>query len=312
MPAWSSGPTCRSWTSAARSSASRTCSTTWTPPATSASRRSRSTTTWSSRHPWLDGPTALATVTSRSRSLRLATTVALPVVRGPVPLAKQLAAIDVLSGGRLEAGVGPGSSADDYAAVGIDFDERWRRFDESISVLRALWRADAEPFVGRYYSTADLQLEPPPARADGIPIWVGSWGSEAGLRPRRPTRRRLARIRVQHHPRAIWDRVATTARDARDRRQGRSCLPERDRHDVVPHRRRPRRGRTGVAGAARPPRPPGRRRAADEAVVRTRRRVREQAPRARRRRRPRVYVWPVVDEIEQLERFATAVRPAVG
>src|SRR6478752_6125885 len=61
--------------------------------------------------PWLDGPTALAAVASRSGSMRLATTVALPVVRGPVPLAKQLAAIDVLSGGRLEAGLGPGSSA---------------------------------------------------------------------------------------------------------------------------------------------------------------------------------------------------------
>ena len=119
--------------------------------------------------PWLDGPTTLATVTSRSRSLRLATTVALPVVRGPVPLAKQLAAIDLLSDGRLEAGVGPGSSAADYAAVGVDFEERWSRFDESISVLRALWRADAGPFVGRYYSTADLRLKPAPVRTKGIP-----------------------------------------------------------------------------------------------------------------------------------------------
>jgi len=66
--------------------------------------------------PWLDGPTALAVVASRTQSMRLATTVALPVVRGPVPLAKQLAAIDVLSGGRVVAGVGPGSSAADYAA----------------------------------------------------------------------------------------------------------------------------------------------------------------------------------------------------
>ena len=67
--------------------------------------------------PWLDGPTALAAVLSATKRMTLATTVALPVVRGPVPLAKSLAAIDLLSGGRLVVGVGPGSSARDYAAV---------------------------------------------------------------------------------------------------------------------------------------------------------------------------------------------------
>ena len=63
------------------------------------------------------------------------TTVALPVVRGPVPLAKSLAALDVLSGGHLIAGVGPGSSPQDYALVGIAFEERWKRFDEAIQNL---------------------------------------------------------------------------------------------------------------------------------------------------------------------------------
>ena len=67
--------------------------------------------------PWLDGPTALAAVLSCTGRMALATTVALPVVRGPVALAKSLAAIDLLSGGRLVVGVGPGSSARDYAAV---------------------------------------------------------------------------------------------------------------------------------------------------------------------------------------------------
>src|ERR671917_1456379 len=61
--------------------------------------------------PWLDGPTALSAVLSRTGRMALATTVALPVVRGPVAVAKSLAAIDLLSGGRLVVGVGPGSSA---------------------------------------------------------------------------------------------------------------------------------------------------------------------------------------------------------
>ena len=60
--------------------------------------------------PWLDGLTALAAVVERSGSMELATTIALVALRGPVPLAKSLAALDVLSGGRVVAGVGPGSS----------------------------------------------------------------------------------------------------------------------------------------------------------------------------------------------------------
>ena len=105
--------------------------------------------------PWLDGLTALASVIGRSAPLTLATTVALPVLRGPVPLAQALAAIDLLSGGRLVAALGPGSSKRDYDAVGVAFDDRWRRFDDAVAALRPL--------------------------VPGIPLWIGSWGSPAGL-----------------------------------------------------------------------------------------------------------------------------------
>jgi probable F420-dependent oxidoreductase len=132
--------------------------------------------------PWLDGPTALAAVLARTGQMALATTVALPVVRGPVALAKSLAAIDLLSGGRLVVGVGPGSSARDYAAVGVPFEERWKRLDEAVQALRVLWRGEGPPFRGEFYSTEGLALEPHPAQPSGPPIWIGSWGSEAGLR----------------------------------------------------------------------------------------------------------------------------------
>jgi probable F420-dependent oxidoreductase len=132
--------------------------------------------------PWLDGPTALAAVLGRTGRMALATTVALPVVRGPVALAKSLAAIDLLSGGRLVVGVGPGSSARDYAAVGVPFEERWKRLDEAVQALRALWLGEGTPFKGEFYSTEGVTLEPRPAQRSGPPIWIGSWGSEAGLR----------------------------------------------------------------------------------------------------------------------------------
>jgi alkanesulfonate monooxygenase SsuD/methylene tetrahydromethanopterin reductase-like flavin-dependent oxidoreductase (luciferase family) len=131
--------------------------------------------------PWLDGLTALATVIGCSGDMTLATTITLSVVRGPVPLAKAAAAIDRLSGGRLVMAAGPGSSPQDYEALGMDFAERWARFDESIEALRSLLRTGAEPFAGRFYSTAGITLDPHPAQPGGPPIWIGSWGSEAGL-----------------------------------------------------------------------------------------------------------------------------------
>ena len=132
--------------------------------------------------PWLDGPTALAAVIEASGQMTLATTVALVTVRGPGPVAKALAAIDRLSGGRLLVAAGPGSSSGDYHSVGVDFGQRWVRLDEAIRSLRVLWGRDPEPFAGRFYSTEGIGLLPRPARAGGPPIWIGSWGSEAGLR----------------------------------------------------------------------------------------------------------------------------------
>jgi alkanesulfonate monooxygenase SsuD/methylene tetrahydromethanopterin reductase-like flavin-dependent oxidoreductase (luciferase family) len=132
--------------------------------------------------PWLDGPTALAALIEASRDMTLVTTAGLPVLRGPVQLAKTLAAIDILSGGRLVAGVGPGSSTADYAAAGLRFQERWRRFDEALQALRALLEGDTAGFEGEHYATSGVVLEPRPAQRPGPPIWVASWGSPVGLR----------------------------------------------------------------------------------------------------------------------------------
>jgi alkanesulfonate monooxygenase SsuD/methylene tetrahydromethanopterin reductase-like flavin-dependent oxidoreductase (luciferase family) len=130
--------------------------------------------------PWLDGPTALAAVVERSGLMTLATTVALASLRGPVPLAKMLSALDILSGGRVIAGVGPGSSRADYEAVGVPFAQRWRRFDETVRALKGLLGAAAGESA--LHGAPDVQLAPPPVQRPGIPLWLGSWGSPAGLR----------------------------------------------------------------------------------------------------------------------------------
>jgi alkanesulfonate monooxygenase SsuD/methylene tetrahydromethanopterin reductase-like flavin-dependent oxidoreductase (luciferase family) len=119
--------------------------------------------------PWLDGPVALAATIDAAAGMTIATTVCLPVIRGAPQTAKTLAALDNLSEGRLVAGLGPGSSARDYDAAGIPFEERWPRFDRAIEDVRALLRADSP-------------LEPRSVRPDGPPLWIASWGSPAGLR----------------------------------------------------------------------------------------------------------------------------------
>ena len=128
--------------------------------------------------PWLDGPTALAAIISRSGAMELATTIALAALRGPVPLAKSLAALDILSDGRMIAGVGPGSSERDYDALGVPFDERWQRFDEAVALLRHLLRGDPPPENTRFYPLPSAGLAPAPTRPGGVPLWIGSWGSK--------------------------------------------------------------------------------------------------------------------------------------
>jgi len=115
--------------------------------------------------PHLDALTALTVVIESSGEMKLMTSIGLLVIRGAAPMAKALAAIDLLSGGRVIVGAGSGSSPKDYETVGIPFEERWKRFDELVPKLRKMWK----------------ELEPHPVHGS-IPIWIGSWGSEAGLR----------------------------------------------------------------------------------------------------------------------------------
>jgi alkanesulfonate monooxygenase SsuD/methylene tetrahydromethanopterin reductase-like flavin-dependent oxidoreductase (luciferase family) len=108
--------------------------------------------------PWLDGPALLAAAAARTERIALATTVLLPVVRGAAAAASTLAAVHLLSGGRLTAGVGVGSHAADHAAVGAPFAGRGAALDTAVEEMRGRW-ASAGP-----------------------PLWIASWGAPPGLR----------------------------------------------------------------------------------------------------------------------------------
>ena len=130
--------------------------------------------------PWLDGLVALGAVVPDSGDLELVTTVAVPALRHPLVLAKALVALDLLSGGRVVAGIGPGSSRNDYDAMGIPFEERWQRLDQAARLLRHVLRGEPAPEHASHYPPPPVPLAPAPGRP--IPVWLASWGSPAGLR----------------------------------------------------------------------------------------------------------------------------------
>jgi alkanesulfonate monooxygenase SsuD/methylene tetrahydromethanopterin reductase-like flavin-dependent oxidoreductase (luciferase family) len=132
--------------------------------------------------PWLDGLVSLTAVVESSGDLELMTSVAVPALHHPLMLAKALVALDLLSEGRVVAGIGPGSSTADYDAVGLDFAERWQRLDEAARLLRHVLRGAQLTGPTRHYPAPSAPLSPAPFRTEGVPLWIGSWGSPAGLR----------------------------------------------------------------------------------------------------------------------------------
>ena len=129
------------------------------------------------RRPWLDGPTALAAVVGDAGPMTLATSIALPVVRHPVVIAKTLTSLASLTHSRVIGGLGPGSSQPDYDAVGVPFSERWSRFDEALPMVRSLVRGDATSGGVHYRAAGPLA----PVRVPPPEVWFGSWGSDRRL-----------------------------------------------------------------------------------------------------------------------------------
>jgi probable F420-dependent oxidoreductase len=107
----------------------------------------------------------------------------LAVVNGPfyapAVLAKQLAAIDVLSGGRLDAGIGLGWSADEYAAAGIPMERRGARFDEWLACLDALLTQDPVAFEGEWYHVPRSHIGPRPVQEPRPPVLLGGSAAPA-------------------------------------------------------------------------------------------------------------------------------------
>jgi probable F420-dependent oxidoreductase len=111
-----------------------------------------------------------AACTSR---VRLGTTVIILPYRNPLVTAKVLSTLDVLSGGRVTAGMAVGWTEDEFKALGVPFQERGALSDEYIAAFKALWTQDKPAFHGRYVRFDNIAFEPKPVQKPHIPIWIG-------------------------------------------------------------------------------------------------------------------------------------------
>jgi probable F420-dependent oxidoreductase len=119
---------------------------------------------------WLDPLLVLAHLASTTDRIALGTGILVLPLREPVILAKEVASLAALCGGRLIFGVGVGWYKPEFDAVGVPSKERGRRTDENLAALRALWMQDAASFSGRHVTFADVDLRPQPTPPP--PIWV--------------------------------------------------------------------------------------------------------------------------------------------
>jgi probable F420-dependent oxidoreductase len=121
---------------------------------------------------WLDPLATIAYLSAVTSRVRFATRVLLAALRSPVLLAKTAATIDVLSGGRLELGVGVGWQREEYESTGRDFAGRGRRLDRNLAVCQALWNNDRVDYADAEIRLDRIHQMPKPAQAGGVPIWV--------------------------------------------------------------------------------------------------------------------------------------------
>lgn len=132
--------------------------------------------------PILDPFLLLSTAAAFSSRLVLGTSVYLLPLRHPVPVAKQVATLDQLSGGRLIFGVGVGGEfPGEYAACGVPVRERGARLSEALPLMKRLFSGEAVSSDGRFYPIPETRLLPAPKQAGGPPIWCGG-RSDAALR----------------------------------------------------------------------------------------------------------------------------------
>jgi probable F420-dependent oxidoreductase len=114
-----------------------------------------------------------------TQRLRLGCVVFVTTLHSPVHLAKSIATLDQLSGGRIEVGVGTGGKLRPFAAFGITGDRYVARFTEGLALMKALWTQPRVTFDGEFWQLTEAAMEPKPVQKPYTPLWFGANGESA-------------------------------------------------------------------------------------------------------------------------------------
>ncbi|KZS68873.1 LLM class F420-dependent oxidoreductase [Mycobacterium kansasii] len=152
-------------------------------------------------HDALDPFVAMGFAAARTTTLRLIPNIVVLPYRNPFLVAKSGATLDLLSGGRFTLAVGVGYLKREFAALGVDYDERAELFEEALQVIRAVWTSDDISFAGRHFTASGITAHPRPLRPPRI--WIGG--------NTRAARRRVARYGDGWCPFPAPARLAQTA-----------------------------------------------------------------------------------------------------
>lgn len=136
---------------------------------------------------WLEPLAVLSAVGAVTSRVRLGTGILLAALRRPVVLAKQAATIDVLSGGRLDLGVGIGWQREEYDAAGLAFERRGHLLDHTLHVCQTLWREQRASVDSPELRFSGIHQMPKPLQEGGVPLWISGTLNDA-------VARRLARF----------------------------------------------------------------------------------------------------------------------
>jgi probable F420-dependent oxidoreductase len=129
--------------------------------------------------PVLGPAEAMTYAAACTQRLRLGCAVFVSTLHSPVHLARSLSALDQLSGGRVEIGVGTGGKSRPFAAFGVDPQRYVARFTEGLALMKALWTEPAVTFDGEFWQVAGASLDPKPRQKPYPPLWLGGSGPSA-------------------------------------------------------------------------------------------------------------------------------------
>jgi probable F420-dependent oxidoreductase len=128
--------------------------------------------------PFADPVAVMAAVAGATSTIKFGTRVLIATYRHPVVLAKELATIDAIAGGRMLLGVGAGWMAEEFDAVDVPMEDRFARMDEHIALMRNVWSSGVAGFAGRFYSHCEAGFRPQPP-GGSIPVIIGGHGDAA-------------------------------------------------------------------------------------------------------------------------------------